>query len=196
MEFPMPMTSPEEQALIARSPVENRVTLSDSYRNTPANHPPAYDDRSLSRLRGGSHLGEVDVLDHPAPAPSSSTFASSRPAFPPDINIEDGPPVAQESWRDLAAERDGRRRTFGTHTVVEPTPGLNSQYPSVYSVRSHLRPEGDRSGSRSDPSSNHSQGGSHLSRHSTHSQLVSVGSDHSYGSIRSIPEEGSPRRNR
>lgn len=54
----------------------------------------------------------------------------------------------------------------------------------MHSLRSHLRPEGDRSGSHShsDPSS-HSQGGSHSSRPSAHSQFASVRSDPSYGSL-------------
>ena len=66
---------------------------------------------------------------------------------------------------------------------------MSSQHPSLHSLRSHLRPEGDRSGSRSDPSSNHSQGGSHSSRPSAHSQFASVRSDPSYGSL---SEEGQP----
>jgi hypothetical protein len=64
----------------------------------------------------------------------------------------------------------------------------------VHSLRSHLRPDGDRSGSHSDPSSYHSNGGSHSSRPSSHSQILSVRSEPSLegrpdelGELRSPP---------
>lgn len=148
MDFPMPVTSPEDQARLARSPTDDRVTLSDAHRDIPWNPPPAYDDTHLPRLRSDPSRENIDVLDLPAPAPTSA-FASGRPAVPPglqpsplanawrdsyatnrlsadgsrdsagiQIDIEDEPPEAQETWRDMATDRDGRRRTFGVVSLV------------------------------------------------------------------------------
>jgi hypothetical protein len=145
-EFPIPITSAEGQARLARSPADNRVTLSDSYQGIPSNPPPAYDDTSLPRLRNGGASDEVDVLDLPVPAPASSF--STRPVFPPgllplplpsvwskayttdhlapagsrdsaaiSIDIEDEPPTAQESWKNIATDREGRRQTFGAVSI-------------------------------------------------------------------------------
>ncbi|KAI0346305.1 hypothetical protein BDW22DRAFT_1405201 [Trametopsis cervina] len=229
-DFPMPVTSPIEQERLARSGVGSPV--GESYYDEPTNPPPAYDATSMPRPRSSPLSQEADILDTPVPIPTSAfssrpvppglhplpcprawrdshvaddlSTAGSRDSAGININIEDDPPVAQESWRDLASERDGRRRTFGTvrafreansftdnaqqPAVIEPFAAFNSQHPSVHSLHSHLRPEGDHSGSHSDPTSNHSQGGSHSSRPSGHSQLLSVGSDPSYGSR---SEEGS-----
>lgn len=60
---------------------------------------------------------------------------------------------------------------------------MSSEYPSVHSLHSHLRPRTSRSGSQSAPSSGHSQGGSASSRPSGRSQMLSVRSEPSYGSI-------------
>ncbi|KAI0688216.1 hypothetical protein BC835DRAFT_1419328 [Cytidiella melzeri] len=212
--FPIPVTAAEDQARLSRLPADNRVTLSDSYQDPPSNPPPTYDDASLPRVRNG--VSPVDVLDLSAPAPTSAFAAGrpvlppglralplpstwrdsyatdnlspvgSRDSAGRDIDIEDEPPVAQESWRDLATARDGRRRTFGLPAMVQSLSAMSSQHPSVHSLRSHLRPEGDRSGSQSDPSTDRSHGGSHSSRPSGHSQMISVRSDPSFS------EEGRP----
>lgn len=141
VEFPVPVISPEAQEQLSRTPFDNRGTYSTPDLGIPA-PPPAYEDGTLSQSRAERSPSNIDVLDMPAPAPVSQ-LPSSRPAFPPGltglptprtwrdsymsspdssgrssggiaIDIEDEPPAAQEDWRDLSTDRDGRRRTFGT----------------------------------------------------------------------------------
>ncbi len=141
--FPEPVISSERQEQLSRVAVDNRVTLSAADIGVPFNAPPAYNENPLSWLPPGALPPNVDVLDTTAPGPSvpfssgRSTFPPGLTALPDprtwrdsyltdstpydnrssagiavDI-LEEEPPEAQEDWRDLAAERDGRRRTFG-----------------------------------------------------------------------------------
>ncbi|KAF7789790.1 hypothetical protein EIP86_000736 [Pleurotus ostreatoroseus] len=171
VEFPVPVISRESQERLAINP------------------PPTY-EQSLAPASTPNLPAAVDPLDMPIPAPSTQ-LGTSRPTFPPGlvslpapsawrdsypsspnssersssgivIDIEDDPPEAQEEWRDLSTDRDGRRRTFGVPNVTPPQPGLRSQHPSIYTVRSQqLRPQGSRSPVRSLGASSGSHSGSH-----------------------------------
>ena len=225
--FPVPAVSDTEQTHLARQPPDERMTLSGADIGIPLNPPPAYDD-TLPQIET-EEVADVDILDVPAPA--SLTARQVQPPYPPglptlptpqawresyasspgrsdtssagiDINIEDDPPEAQEGWRDLTSEREGRRRTFGTvsedpyvarsglvrlkslrfqpNVVHQPSGGLASQRPSVHESGPRLRPRGSRSPPlRSNPPSSysgHTGSGSASSRPSTHSPLRSMSS--------------------
>ena len=135
VEFPEPVIAPEQQRRLAQSPPGENAAFDGP--------PPAYDGRIVPSTRSDRPPSEIDILDIPAPSPvspfvsgrpafppglvalpqprtwrdsygteASSPTGSSGVGIAIDI-LDDEPPAAREGWRDLASERDGRRRTFG-----------------------------------------------------------------------------------
>jgi hypothetical protein len=178
--------------------------------------PPAYEPTAS----GSSKKDELgDLLDAPVPRPASP-FASvssakawspppglvlSHPASTPntpggiDIDLlEEAPPAAGESWRQLAQgvpSLQERRTTFGMPTsFVPPREPTISEQGSLHSIRSHLSPHSALSAAGSAPVSNSA---SEHSRGFTVSSLKSLAHSSSISStdrrlIRPSPGEVSP----
>ncbi|KAN0124148.1 hypothetical protein V8E53_015846 [Lactarius tabidus] len=178
--------------------------------------PPAYEPTAS----GSGQKDELgDILDAPAPRPASP-FASvssakawspppglvlSNPATTPntpggiDIDLlEEAPPAAGASWRQLAQGAPSlheRRTTFGMPTsFVYPREPTISEQGSLHSIRSHLSPHSALSAAGSAPVSNSA---SDHSRGFTVNSLKSLAQSSSISSIdrrlvRPNPGEVSP----
>lgn len=207
VEFPIPVTTAEEQERLVQIPSGTSAVF--------AGPPPAYalveDNSSADRSNRSNRAvatpqserasSEIDILDIPAPGPSSP-FGVSRPVFPPGLVplpqpqswrdsyttvgsspssassagiaidiLDDTPPAALEGWRDLYGAGE-RRRTFGMPSqIVQQGDPTPSQHASLQSLPSHLRATPSLSATNSAPSSQHSQDGSASSRPSQRSHL-------------------------
>lgn len=135
VEFPEPVVSPEGQQRLSQTPPGDNAAFGGP--------PPAYDERVILSSHTEQPSSEIDILDIPAPSPVSPFVSSRpafppglvplpqprtwRDSYATDVSsptdgsgvgiaidiLDDEPPVAREGWRDIASERDGRRRTFG-----------------------------------------------------------------------------------
>lgn len=153
--------------------------------------PPAYEPTAPG---SGGKDQLADYLDDPVPRPASpfATVSSAKASSPPpgltlpdphvwrdsattpsntsggiDIDLlEEAPPAAGESWRQMAQGLPSlheRRTTFGLPlTLVHPREFTTSEQGSLHSMRSHLSPHAALSAAGSAPVSNsaseHSRG--------------------------------------
>ncbi|KAH9838711.1 uncharacterized protein C8Q71DRAFT_752556 [Rhodofomes roseus] len=184
----------------------------------PSSEPPTYEEshRDSPHSSGDRPADSVDVLDLPVPRPASPFTAasgSSRAQPPPGLPnpsvwrdshattdgtsstsgiridvLEEAPPPAQDSWRNLSGGNagtapGGRRTTFGTVPMVVHRDAVQSERGSLASGRSHLSPHvlqssGSTAASlhthRSSSSKSHSQGpsGSSGSRSASHAGSI------------------------